>query len=268
MYVDNGALTVSPTDLTKFLGCSHATTLDHAVARGVRSTAAGPATRPWSCCSVRGWSTRTGISRRCRRPSNVVRIVRSRWPRRRRTRSRRCGDGAEVIFQATFLHDGRRGHADFLMRTDRPSSLGDWSYDVADTKLARRLKVPALLQMAEYGEHLRRIQGVPPMWLTVVAGDGVTASVPLRGCGELLPPSGGRFGDFLDAGAVTVAQPVAQCSQCRWNAQCSTGWRNDDHLSLVAFMRTDHREALERSGITDRRRVGGGGIGRSASGHR
>ncbi len=40
------------------------------------------------------------------------------------------------------------------------------------------------------------------------------------------------------------------CAQCRWHATCATGWRAADHLSLVAFMRTDHREALESSGIT------------------
>ncbi len=51
-------------------------------------------------------------------------------------------DGADVIFQATFF-DGRwRGHADFLFkRPDRPSPLlGAWSYDIADTKLARSVK--------------------------------------------------------------------------------------------------------------------------------
>ena len=49
--------------------------------------------------------------------------------------------GAEVIYQAA-LFDGnrRRGDADFLQCVDVPSGLGDWSYEVADTKLARRLK--------------------------------------------------------------------------------------------------------------------------------
>ena len=46
------------------------------------------------------------------------------------------------IYQATFF-DGRwRGHADFLLRVDRrePQRLGDWHYEVADTKLARHVK--------------------------------------------------------------------------------------------------------------------------------
>ena len=39
-------------------------------------------------------------------------------------------DGVDVIFQAV-LFDGRRfGYADFLRRVERPSTLGDWSYEV------------------------------------------------------------------------------------------------------------------------------------------
>src|SRR6476659_2606130 len=66
--------------------------------------------------------------------------------------------GADVVYQATFF-DGRwRGHADFLLRVERPSDLGSWSYEVADTKLARRVKTAALLQMSNYSEQLFRIQ--------------------------------------------------------------------------------------------------------------
>ncbi len=249
MYLDNGALTVSPTDLTKFLGCSHATTLDHAVARGVRQPPATAADEALELLFRKGLEHEGRHLAALEASSSVVRIVPKPLGQAAADTEKAMRDGAEVIFQATFLHDGRRGHADFLMRTDRPSSLGDWSYDVADTKLTRRLKVPALLQMAEYGEHLRRIQGVPPIWLTVVAGDGVQHPYRYADVESYYRHLAGRFGDFLGAEAVTVAQPVALCSQCRWNAQCSTGWRNDDHLSLVAFMRTDHREALERHGI-------------------
>ena len=45
--------------------------------------------------------------------------------------------GAKYIYQAVFLIDGWHGIADFLERIDRPSALGDWSYQVLDTKLAR-----------------------------------------------------------------------------------------------------------------------------------
>src|SRR5690242_11608749 len=61
--------------------------------------------------------------------------------------------GADVIYQATFF-DGRfRGHADFLLRVesrDRPSRWGPYHYEVADTKLARRVKASAVLQICAY----------------------------------------------------------------------------------------------------------------------
>ena len=80
--------------------------------------------------------------------------------------------GVDVIYQATFF-DGRwRGHADFLLRVETPSNLGDWSYEVADAKLARRVKAAALLQMCAYSEQLARLQGVAPLQIHVITGDG------------------------------------------------------------------------------------------------
>ena len=82
--------------------------------------------------------------------------------------------GADVIYQAT-LFDGRWvGYADFLLRVERPSDLGPWSYEVADTKLARAVKGGALLQVCVYSDLLARLQGVAPEHVHVVTGDGVT----------------------------------------------------------------------------------------------
>ena len=67
--------------------------------------------------------------------------------------------GAEVIYQATFAHDGWRGRADFLIRVDEPSDLGAWSYEVWDTKLARSAKPAAVLQLASTRRRSRAIQG-------------------------------------------------------------------------------------------------------------
>src|SRR5439155_5567326 len=70
--------------------------------------------------------------------------------------------GQEVIYQAA-LFDGRwLGYADFLLRVDTPSDLGDYSYEVADTKLARTVKGSAIVQMCSYAEHLQRVQGKLP----------------------------------------------------------------------------------------------------------
>ena len=83
----------------------------------------------------------------CARPTSFGR------PRRRRSTAMRRG--VDVIYQATFF-DGRwRGHADFLLRVERPSDLGV-DYEVADTKLARSVKAGAILQVCVYADRLRR----------------------------------------------------------------------------------------------------------------
>src|SRR5215208_5750012 len=70
---------------------------------------------------------------------------------------------AEVIYQGVLVSpDGWRGLADFLERVDVPSALGDWSYQVADTKLARRPKPAHLLQLCFYSAEVARLQGVEP----------------------------------------------------------------------------------------------------------
>src|SRR6201987_59974 len=83
-------------------------------------------------------------------------------------------DGADVIYQATFKNGNWRGRADFLVRVDKPSSLGSFSYEVVETKLAKSAKVRAILQLCFYSELLAKIQGVPPGWMHVVLGGSTT----------------------------------------------------------------------------------------------
>ena len=126
--------------------------------------------------------------------------------------------GAEVIYQATFLRDGLRGHADFLFRVDRPSDLGDWSYEVADTKLARRAKPYFILQLCFYSELARRAsRASSPSRST---SSSATASSTASASPSSPPTSAGsatRFLAELAAGvADTYPEPVAHCSICRW----------------------------------------------------
>ena len=171
VYRDAGQLVVSPTDLTKFLACTHLTSLDLSVATGQRSAPTNNDGEFLELLFRKGLEHEHRYLASLQARFDVVEVQQLSVAEAARATEKAMTDGASVIYQATFLHGGHRGHADFLLRNTAPSRLGDWSYDVADTKLARRLKVPALLQMAEYGEHLRRIQGIAPSWLTVVTGD-------------------------------------------------------------------------------------------------
>jgi uncharacterized protein len=85
--------------------------------------------------------------------------------------------GDEVIYQGFLQKDDFAGYPDFLVRVDQPSSLGSWSYEPWDTKLARHPKPYFLIQLCSYAEMLEAVQGVRPKELKVVLG---TATGPAR----------------------------------------------------------------------------------------
>ena len=65
---------------------------------------------------------------------------------------------------------GREILGDFLLRVENPDAQLGWSYEVADTKLARSVKAGALLQICVYNEMLSQIQGVYPERMYVALG--------------------------------------------------------------------------------------------------
>ena len=78
--------------------------------------------------------------------------------------------GADLIYQATFLDGDLVGHADFLRKVPRLSALGDYSYEVIDTKLGRHAKASYVLQLAFYGDLLAKVQQLDPHAMHVVLG--------------------------------------------------------------------------------------------------
>jgi uncharacterized protein len=58
------------------------------------------------------------------------------------------------------------GRADVLLRVDTPSDLGNWSYEVADTKLARETRGGTILQLCLYTELVHELQGLSPSGCT------------------------------------------------------------------------------------------------------
>ncbi len=99
--------------------------------------------------------------------------------------------GADIIFQASLQEGAFIGHADFLRKVPRASALGDHSYEVIDTKLAKSAKAKFLVQVALYSRMLISIQGVQPQFMYVVLGDplhlGLGSREALLGCRTFAP---------------------------------------------------------------------------------
>ena len=67
--------------------------------------------------------------------------------------------GDQFIYQAALRHGRFAGRADILRRVDVPSALGEWSYEVIDTKLARETRGSTILQLSLYSDLVGAVQG-------------------------------------------------------------------------------------------------------------
>jgi predicted RecB family nuclease len=259
MQLLDGELVLSPTDLTGFVACSHLTQLELAVSRGEleRPRREDPFLDVLTRRGDEHETTHVGGLRAA--GHSVVEITigssnRAELLAAEAATLEAMRSGTEFIYQATFF-DGRwRGHADFLERVDTPGPLlGDWSYEIADTKLARRVKAAAVLQMAAYAEQLERLQGLAPALLHMLGGDGVRHSFPTADVAAYHRTVKARFeAVVLGVPAVTYPEPVSHCSLCRWDEACSARRRGDDYLSLVAGMRGDQSRKLIAASIPTR----------------
>src|SRR5947208_13341173 len=251
----DGRLIVSPSDLTGFLECEHLTQQELRAARGEIA-------RPERDDPMLDMLSRRGLEHEGKHLSEFrakgLKIVEFGFPQGGITdlieaQMDTVGQmkaGVDIIYQGTFF-DGRwRCHPDFLIRVERPSKLGDYSYELADAKLARKAKAAAVLQCCVYSEQLAAIQGVDPEHFTLILGNDTEEELRFKDYGAYYRSVKRRFEETVLAPAVqTYPDPVDHCRICRWIDVCELRRRQDDHLCLVAGMRRDHTRRLQLAGI-------------------
>jgi uncharacterized protein len=173
-------------------------------------------------------------------------------------------DGADVIYQATFFDGTWLGYVDFLRRVEGPSDLGPYHYEVVDTKLARRTKGSALLQMCVYSDLVAQVQGRMPERMHVALG-GSGHRVDSHRLNDYLAYYRSvkrRFTDAIGPNSTfayplpLVPPPVSHCGVCRWQAHCEVLRTDADHLSQVAGIRSDQVRRLEDAGISTLTQLG------------
>ena len=265
MQLIDGNLVYSATDLVGFLECGHLTSLE-------RAAVSGHLDRPVREDPVLDRIAQRGQLHEERflesLESDGVEVARlepdpelpfvQRLAEGRDLTLQAMGAGADVIYQAVLFDGWRLGYADFLGRVPHPSGLGDWSYEVWDTKLARHAKASAVLQLCMYSELLGEIQGRTPdeMHLALGGVQRETVSFRFADYAAYHRLVAREFEDTLngtpDYPVATAPEPVEHCAMCRWSGECSAWWRARDDLALVANLSSRQRHALHGVGVTTR----------------
>ena len=159
--------------------------------------------------------------------------------------------GVDVIYQAAVAGDGWSGRIDFLRRVDTPSALGDWSYEVIDTKLARETRAGTILQLCVYSALIGRIQGALPLRMHVVApgSDFQPTSFRVADYAAYTRLLQHRIERFVAEPTTTYPEMVPYCDYCGWWAACEQRRRRDDHLGYVAGISAHQMRELGTLGV-------------------
>lgn len=257
MQLRAGTHLFSASDLAKHLACRHVTEVDRAKVEDRLDA------EPWRDPAVehlqkRGFDHEEAYVRHLRSQGRQVVDLRDHDARDEGSEARvleAMQSRAEVIVQAPLAHGHWRGVADLLVRVERASDLGDWSYEVADTKLSSETSGGTILQLSLYSELLARLQGVDPVSIHVVKP------------GEPFEEESFRLAEYaayyrrvkrrleeqagLPAAKLyerTYPEPCEHCDVCRWWKLCKDKRSEDDHLSLVAGLGSQHALELRHQG--------------------
>jgi len=244
---------LAPTDLSNFLSCRHLSRLDLDAARGggARPARYGPLIDE---LKARGIAHERGFLEHLRDQGLSI------APSQSEPASAATGvdktlaamrAGYDIVYQPLLAAGVWAGRADFLRKVASPSKLGEWSYEVIDTKLARDTKAGTILQLCVYSYLLERLQGARPRYMHVVTPGEDFEELRYRiddyAAYYRLLESG--IGEFIATPSETYPDLVGHCDFCAWWSQCEQRRRGDDHLCYVAGISTAQIASLRAHGV-------------------
>ena len=164
-------------------------------------------------------------------------------------------EGVEVIVQARLEVEQFVGFADFLVKVihesdQTPSKLGNWHYEVWDTKLASHVKPTFIIQLCCYAQMLESIQGCLPKSITVALGNGEMEVLKTYDFYHYYLSLKARF---LDEHAKfhleNCPDPADSGSWGNWSRHAEQLLLDKDHLFQVASITKGQIKKLNQAGI-------------------
>ncbi|MBU1698614.1 MAG: TM0106 family RecB-like putative nuclease [Candidatus Eisenbacteria bacterium] len=163
-------------------------------------------------------------------------------------------EGRGIIYQAALSHEKLTGYADFLIKTGKPSKLGNYSYEVWDTKLSLQTKPYFLIQLCCLAEILEAVQGTKPELIRIVLGDGTQKSFRTDDFFfyYLFLKRGflAQQNNFDPQDPQNPPEPLGEGKNGRWESTAGQWLQEHDHLSLVAGITTIQIERLKNVKVT------------------
>ena len=159
-------------------------------------------------------------------------------------------NGVDVISQAYLEFNDFGGVADFLIKVSGQSILGDYHYEVWDTKLSKKIKPYFIIQLCCYVEMLENIQGVKPEKVAVVLGDKKINFLKIKNYYSYYKTLKSNFLSYhKDWKIENHPDPSETVTHGRWSQYAESILTKRRHLSLIANINKSQIKRLENAGI-------------------
>ncbi|GHB49040.1 TM0106 family RecB-like putative nuclease [Mongoliitalea lutea] len=244
-----GQLIYSPSDLSNFIHCKHLTTLDKEALDHKREKPTYT-NKVMLALRERGVKFEEEMLQKFEQEGKRIVIIQSKDANAAQQTINAMKEGIEIIYQARLGKEGEwQGWADFLIKANKPSALGDYSYEVMDTKLATETKAATIIQISLYSQAVGDLQGLMPeyMWVKTPEGEVSYRVDDYIAYVRLVKK---RFLHAIqEAEPATYPDAVPHCDICTWWEVCNQQRRRDDHLSFVAGMGKTQIKEVKTHGV-------------------
>ena len=145
-------------------------------------------------------------------------------------------DGYDLIYKAFFIDKNFRGETDFLIKTKEKSKIGEYNYDVYDTKITRNLKPSHVLQITGYSHLVSKLTGSLPNKMFLIDGTDKVNEFKVNEFYEYFSYTKLQFDEFLKSAKKKNLYPekCKHCDICNWKDVCQGIWDSDNYVNQVA----------------------------------
>ncbi len=158
--------------------------------------------------------------------------------------------GVDVIYQASLEKLPFNGRADFLVKVTGKSALGNYLYEIWDTKLSKTVKPNFIMQLCCYADMLEEIQGVRPDNIVVVLGNNEKVSLRTDSYFYYYKQIKNFFLSVHNKfDHNTQPDPAESKSWGRWTKYAEKILLESDHLSQIANITRSQIKKLNKAGI-------------------
>ena len=160
--------------------------------------------------------------------------------------------GYSFIYQAFLKRNNWAGSADFLMKVPGSSLLGNYHYQVLDTKLAKSTRSYFIMQLCCYSWLVQGVQGLMPKEAVVVLGDYTQDKFRIDKVYEYFTQMMVKFLRLQERfipGLSNIPDPSFYSEYGRWGTFAESILESRDSLALVANIRKGQMKKLHLAGI-------------------